>query len=53
MLESEVVVPEGFQVQMTRRAALLLLGRVEVDKVGVRVVRTHLQPRIQASISSF
>ena len=49
MLEGEVVVPEGFQVEMTRRAALLLLGRVEVDEVGVRVVRAHLRPRSRGS----
>ena len=53
MLESEVVVPEGFQVEMTRRAALLLLGRVEVDEVGVRVVRAHLQPRINVQVMAW
>ena len=53
MLEGEVVVPEGFQVEMTRRAALLLLGRVEVDEVGVRVVRAHLQPRINVQVMAW
>ena len=46
MLESEVVVPEGFEVQVGCGVAPLLLGRVEMNEVGVGVVRAHLRTKI-------
>ena len=50
MLESEVVVPEGFEVQVRRGVAPLLLGRVEVDEIRFGVIGTHLRSEIKGTI---